>query len=114
MLHLSAVDGRAAIPIIQRMPYRDRESIRLGYIPLEPALKDRQKLLDVCEISFGLLQSRPRRGAHVQPDLPRVDGREKVAPHVRKQETRADDEDQRDKLYRQIEETRRELNIGPD
>ena len=49
MLHLSAVDGRAAIPIIQRMPYRDRESIRIGYIPLEPALKDRQKLLDVCE-----------------------------------------------------------------
>ncbi|HET9391955.1 MAG TPA: hypothetical protein VFO29_00340 [Candidatus Rubrimentiphilum sp.] len=49
MLHLSAVDGRAAIPIIERMPYRDRESIRMGYIPLEPALKDRQKLLDVCE-----------------------------------------------------------------
>jgi len=49
MLHLSAVDGRASIPIIERMPYRDRESIRIGYIPLEPALKDREKLLDVCE-----------------------------------------------------------------
>lgn len=49
MLHLSAVDGRAAIPIIERMPYRDRESIRIGYIPLEPALNDREKLLDVCE-----------------------------------------------------------------
>ncbi len=49
MLHLSAVDGRASIPIIERMPYRDRESIRIGYIPLEPALKDRAKLLDVCE-----------------------------------------------------------------
>jgi predicted GH43/DUF377 family glycosyl hydrolase len=49
MLHLSAVDGRAAIPIIERMPYRDRESIRIGFIPLEPALKDREKLLDVCE-----------------------------------------------------------------
>ena len=49
MLHLSAVDGRAAIPIIKRMPYRDRESIRIGYIPLAPALADREKLLDVCE-----------------------------------------------------------------
>jgi len=49
MLHLSAVDGKASIPIIERMPYRDRESIRLGYIPLEPALRDREKLLDVCE-----------------------------------------------------------------
>jgi predicted GH43/DUF377 family glycosyl hydrolase len=49
MLHLSAVDGKASIPIIERMPYRDRESIRVGYIPLEPALKDPQKLLDVCE-----------------------------------------------------------------
>ncbi|HEY8312936.1 MAG TPA: hypothetical protein VIG51_02075 [Candidatus Baltobacteraceae bacterium] len=49
MLHLSAVDGRAAIPMIERMPYADRESIRVGYIPLEPALEDRENLLDVCE-----------------------------------------------------------------
>jgi predicted GH43/DUF377 family glycosyl hydrolase len=49
MLHLSAVDGRAAIPMIERMPFADRESIRMGYIPLEPALADRNRLLDVSE-----------------------------------------------------------------
>ena len=49
MLHLSAVDGRAAIPMIEKMPYEDRESIRIGYIPLDPVLKDRTKLLDVAE-----------------------------------------------------------------
>lgn len=49
MLHLSAVDGRAAIPMIERMPFADRESIRLAYIPLEPVLADREKILDVCE-----------------------------------------------------------------
>lgn len=49
MLHLSAVDGRAAIPIIERMPFEDRESIRIGYVPLEPALRDPQALLDVKE-----------------------------------------------------------------
>lgn len=49
MLHLSAVDGRAAIPMIERMPYKDRESIRLAYIPLEPVLGDLGKILDVCE-----------------------------------------------------------------
>jgi beta-1,2-mannobiose phosphorylase / 1,2-beta-oligomannan phosphorylase len=49
MLHLSAVDGRAAIPMIERMPFADRESIRIAYIPLEPVLKDREKILDVNE-----------------------------------------------------------------
>jgi predicted GH43/DUF377 family glycosyl hydrolase len=49
MLHLSAVDGRAAIPMIERMPFADRESIRMGYIPLEPVLHDREKILDVNE-----------------------------------------------------------------
>jgi predicted GH43/DUF377 family glycosyl hydrolase len=49
MLHLSAVDGRAAIPMIERMPFADRESIRMAYIPLEPVLEDRRNLLDVCE-----------------------------------------------------------------
>jgi predicted GH43/DUF377 family glycosyl hydrolase len=49
MLHLSAVDGRAAIPMIERMPFEDRESIRLAYIPLEPVLGDREKILDVAE-----------------------------------------------------------------
>jgi predicted GH43/DUF377 family glycosyl hydrolase len=49
MLHLSAVDGRAAIPMIERMPFADRESIRMAYIPLEPVLADRQNILDVAE-----------------------------------------------------------------
>jgi predicted GH43/DUF377 family glycosyl hydrolase len=49
MLHLSAVDGRAAIPMIERMPFADRESIRMAYIPLEPVLQNRDNLLDVCE-----------------------------------------------------------------
>ncbi|MBV8688737.1 MAG: glycosidase [Candidatus Eremiobacteraeota bacterium] len=49
MLHLSAVDGRAAVPLIEKMPFEDRESIRMGYIALEPLLKDRSKLTDVGE-----------------------------------------------------------------
>lgn len=49
MLHLSAVDGRAAIPMIEKMPFADRESIRMGYIPLDAVLADRTKLLDVAE-----------------------------------------------------------------
>ena len=44
MLHLSSVDGRAAIPMIERMPFEDRESIRIAYVPLDPALKDRQAI----------------------------------------------------------------------
>jgi predicted GH43/DUF377 family glycosyl hydrolase len=49
MLHLSAVDGRAAIPMIERLPYEDRESIRVGYVPLDPVLRDRRQLLEVNE-----------------------------------------------------------------
>ena len=49
MLHLSAVDGRAAIPMIERMPFKDRESIRMAYIPLEPVLDDLSAILDVHE-----------------------------------------------------------------
>jgi predicted GH43/DUF377 family glycosyl hydrolase len=49
MLHISAVDGRAAIPLIERMPFADRESIRMAYIPLAPVLQDRTKILDVAE-----------------------------------------------------------------
>jgi len=49
MLHLSAVDGRAAIPLIQRLPFEDRESIRIGYVSLDAALRDHQALLDVRE-----------------------------------------------------------------
>ncbi len=62
MLHLSAVDGRAAVPLIEKMPYEDRESIRMGYIPLEPLLKDRSKLTDVAE-SLLVMAPDPRWGS---------------------------------------------------
>ncbi len=49
MLHISAVDGYAAVPMIERLPFEDRESIRIGYVPLEPAIADPQALLHVAE-----------------------------------------------------------------
>jgi beta-1,2-mannobiose phosphorylase / 1,2-beta-oligomannan phosphorylase len=49
MLHLSTVDGRAALPMIERMPFEDRESIRIAYVPLDGALEDRQNLVNVVE-----------------------------------------------------------------
>jgi predicted GH43/DUF377 family glycosyl hydrolase len=49
MLHLSAVDGRAAIPMIEAMPFEDRESICIGYIPLDPVLADRTNILHIAE-----------------------------------------------------------------
>jgi beta-1,2-mannobiose phosphorylase / 1,2-beta-oligomannan phosphorylase len=47
MLHLSAVDGRAAVPMIERMPFEDRESIRIAYVPLDAVLKD---LPNLCKV----------------------------------------------------------------
>jgi beta-1,2-mannobiose phosphorylase / 1,2-beta-oligomannan phosphorylase len=49
MLHLSSVDGRAALPLIERMPFEDRESIRIAYVPLNAVLKDRSNLCNVAE-----------------------------------------------------------------
>jgi predicted GH43/DUF377 family glycosyl hydrolase len=49
MLHISAVDGHAAIPTILEMDPEDRESIRIAYIPLEAALKDPLNLLVATE-----------------------------------------------------------------
>ena len=49
MLHLSSVDGRAAIPMIERMPFEDRESIRIAYVPLGPVLKNRANICHVAE-----------------------------------------------------------------
>jgi beta-1,2-mannobiose phosphorylase / 1,2-beta-oligomannan phosphorylase len=49
MLHLSTVDGRAAVPTIQRLAHEDRESIRIGYIPLDPVLRDVTNMLVVRE-----------------------------------------------------------------
>jgi len=49
MLHISSVDGCAAVPIILDLSPRDRESTRIAYVPLEPALIDRRNLLKVAE-----------------------------------------------------------------
>lgn len=49
MLHLSAVSGHAAIPIILEMNPRDRESIRIAYVPLAAVRKDVTNLLSVAE-----------------------------------------------------------------
>ncbi len=49
MLHISTVDGAAAIPLIQKLPFTDRESIRIAYVPLDAVLEDRHELLHVRE-----------------------------------------------------------------
>ena len=49
MLHLSALDGRAAIPMIESLPFSERESIRIAYVSLDAVRRDRAKLLDVIE-----------------------------------------------------------------
>ncbi len=49
MLHLSSVDGRAALPMIEHLPFEDRESIRIAYVPLGPVLKDRRNLCNISE-----------------------------------------------------------------
>ena len=54
MLHLSAVNGVAAIPVIRAMPYDQRESIRIAYIPLENVKRDRHALLQVRESALVL------------------------------------------------------------
>jgi predicted GH43/DUF377 family glycosyl hydrolase len=62
MLHLSTVDGRAAIPMIESMPFEDRESIRIAYVPLDDVLADRSRLLHVKE-SVMVLWPDPRWGS---------------------------------------------------
>jgi len=49
MLHISSIDGHAAIPTILEMDPEDRECIRIAYIPLEAALKDPLNLLVATE-----------------------------------------------------------------
>jgi predicted GH43/DUF377 family glycosyl hydrolase len=49
MLHISSVDGCAAVPIILDLAPRDRESTRIAYVPLEAVLADRRNLLKVAE-----------------------------------------------------------------
>ncbi|MGH7738157.1 MAG: glycoside hydrolase family 130 protein [Candidatus Tyrphobacter sp.] len=49
MLHISTINGAAAIPLIERMPHEDRESIRIAYVPLDAVKADRTALLRVAE-----------------------------------------------------------------
>lgn len=49
MLHISTLDGHAAIPTILEMDPEDRESIRIAYIPFEPVLRDPTNLLVATE-----------------------------------------------------------------
>jgi predicted GH43/DUF377 family glycosyl hydrolase len=49
MLRVSAADLIAAVPLIIGKAPRDRECVRIGYIPLEPVLRDRRNLLRVAE-----------------------------------------------------------------
>jgi predicted GH43/DUF377 family glycosyl hydrolase len=49
MLHISTLDGHAAIPTILEMDPEDRECTRIAYVPLEPALKDINNLLIATE-----------------------------------------------------------------
>lgn len=54
MLHISTVDGVAAIPLIEKMPFIDRESIRIAYVALDAVLADRAALLHVGESALVL------------------------------------------------------------
>jgi len=54
MLHVSAIDSCAAIPIIMGMPPADRECTRIAYVPLDPVLADHRNLLKVAESALVL------------------------------------------------------------
>lgn len=49
MLHISAENAQAAVPIILGMPPEDRESTRVAYVPFEAVMQDRRNLLKVSE-----------------------------------------------------------------
>ncbi|MEA2665887.1 MAG: beta,2-mannobiose phosphorylase / 1,2-beta-oligomannan phosphorylase [Candidatus Eremiobacteraeota bacterium] len=55
MLKLSTIDGRGAIPTLLDLPPSERESTRIGYIPLDPVLENVENLLDVTESSVVLV-----------------------------------------------------------
>ena len=62
MLHLSALDGRAAIPMIERLPYEERESIRIAYVPLRRGPERSKEAPRRCRERRGAL-ARRRTGA---------------------------------------------------
>ena len=59
MLHISTLDGHAAIPTILEMDPEDRECIRIAYIPLESVLSDLKNLLVATESVKVLLPDGP-------------------------------------------------------
>jgi beta-1,2-mannobiose phosphorylase / 1,2-beta-oligomannan phosphorylase len=59
MLRLSTMDGRGAIPTLLDLPPAERESTRIGYIPLAPVLEDVNNLLDVRESALVLTPDSP-------------------------------------------------------
>lgn len=59
MLRLSTMDGRGAIPTLLDLKPEERECTRIGYIPLEPVLRDIDKLLDVRESALVLVPDAP-------------------------------------------------------
>jgi predicted GH43/DUF377 family glycosyl hydrolase len=73
MLHISTLDGAAAIPAILDLPARERESTRIAYVPLGPVLADPQGLLKVAESTIVLEPAhdwgRIKNGAGTPPVL---------------------------------------------
>jgi len=59
MLRLSTLDGRGAIPTLLELPPEERESTCIGYIPLDPVLRDINNLLDVEESALVLAPDAP-------------------------------------------------------
>ncbi len=59
MLRLSLMDGKGAVPTLLDLPPHERESTRIAYVPLEPALKDVRALLDVRESALVLEPDAP-------------------------------------------------------
>jgi predicted GH43/DUF377 family glycosyl hydrolase len=59
MLRVSAVDGRSSVATLLALRPEERECVRIGYIPLDPVLRDRSKLLDVQESALVLTPEEP-------------------------------------------------------
>jgi predicted GH43/DUF377 family glycosyl hydrolase len=59
MLRLSTLDGHSAVPTLLDLRPEERECTRIGYIPLDAALRDRANLLDVQESTIVLVPDAP-------------------------------------------------------
>lgn len=71
MLRISAIDGCAAVPIVLDKPPRERECIRIAYVPVDAVLRDMHELLRVAESALVLTPShdwgRLKNGAGTPP-----------------------------------------------